>query len=214
MTKCGNIYYNYIKQCALANMFEDKKPDAVPKDNLQKKMLVLLDVCASCSNGGMITGIKLTHYEDPFGSIFGGCSEEKKFEDFSISGLSIKLNNGNKVNGNTSSFSIPVILYHRICESIFSKSVASDKYIDMKLHIQYICGVSSATKIINLPSIDVTKHKDRVAELRGIWINLDDGNFKQYLFKNNIYTENNKLNDWSNANIKCWTNNKEICNLN
>ncbi|KAF7633295.1 hypothetical protein Mgra_00007274, partial [Meloidogyne graminicola] len=133
---CGHKYFNYIKQCALTNMFEDKNPKTVPADNKTKKILIILDGCATCLKGGKITGFKVTHYEDSFG-IFSGCSEEKEFEDFAISGLSIKLNKGNKIDGSTASFSIPVILYHRICDGIFSKSVASNKYIDIKLQNKY-----------------------------------------------------------------------------
>ncbi|KAF7635212.1 hypothetical protein Mgra_00005327, partial [Meloidogyne graminicola] len=204
---------NFFK-IAMSSYFNDMNPKNVLKDNKHKKILILLDACATCKDGGIITGLRITHYEEGAG-IFSKCSEEKEYEDFNVSNLKIQIPPTNEVNTNTASFTIPAILTHRICDSIFFVTNPEDKYIELKLHIEYNCqGKGKTSKIINLPSIDVNDFNNRVAEMRGLWINLDDGNIKQYVRKNLDYSIEDKIaTKWTNPRLDCWTKN-EICKEN
>uniref|UniRef100_A0A1I8BAM7 Uncharacterized protein n=1 Tax=Meloidogyne hapla TaxID=6305 RepID=A0A1I8BAM7_MELHA len=193
MPMCGNGYFDQMKHCALTNFFDDQKPENVPKDNRHKKMLILLDGCATCSNGGKITGLRITHLEES-GGFFSKCSKEKEFEAFGVSDLSINIPASNKVDGDSATFTVPAILTHRVCNNIFYENIGTDKYVDVKLHIDYMY--------------------DRVAEIRGLWINLDEGNnIKQYVLKGLTYSIENKMAEgWTDPHLDCWTKNK-ICNL-
>uniref|UniRef100_A0A1I8BXJ8 Uncharacterized protein n=1 Tax=Meloidogyne hapla TaxID=6305 RepID=A0A1I8BXJ8_MELHA len=198
---------------ATARFFGDKKPDNVAKDNEHKQFLVLLDGCATCSKGGTITGLRVTHFEES-GGFFSRCSETKEYEAYYVPELKITIPASNKVDIQTASFAVPVTLRHRVCSNIFNTYPASDKYLDIKLHIENNCGGTKSTKIINLPSIDITFFKDRVAEFRGLWINLDNGKTKQYARKGHSYKLNEKLAEtWMYPRVDCWTK-KDACKLN
>uniref|UniRef100_A0A1I8BFA3 Uncharacterized protein n=1 Tax=Meloidogyne hapla TaxID=6305 RepID=A0A1I8BFA3_MELHA len=189
---------------ATAEFFECKKPENVAKNDPNKKMLIILDGCATCAKGGTITGLRVTHFEES-GGFFSKCSEESEYLAQSVSGLSIKIPASNKVDGNSASFTFPATLAHRVCDNIFTTSVPKDNYVDLKLHIDYNCGQIKSTKVVKLPSVDVKSFKERVAELRGLWINLDDGKAKQYAMKDRSYIINDKVEGWKDAKINCWT---------
>uniref|UniRef100_A0A915N6V9 Uncharacterized protein n=1 Tax=Meloidogyne javanica TaxID=6303 RepID=A0A915N6V9_MELJA len=212
MAMCGNGYFDQMKLCALTNFFDDQKPENVPKDNRHKKMLVLLDGCATCSGGGTITGLRITHLEEA-GGFFSKCDEMKEFEAFSVSDLSINIPASNKVDGNSATFTIPAILTHRVCNNIFYENIAKDNYVNVKLHIDYMCGGNKAKKVIDLPSIDLKSFKNRIAEIRGLWINLDGGDTKQYVREGLDFKIDDKMaGSWTDPNLDCWTKN-EICKL-
>ncbi|KAF7633536.1 hypothetical protein Mgra_00007029 [Meloidogyne graminicola] len=158
LPSCGNEFYDIMKRCALASFFNDKKPKDVKIDNVNKKILVLLDGCASCKSGGMITGLRITHLEKS-GGLLSKCSEIKEFEDYEITNLKIRI-------PEDSSFTLPFILYHRVCEHYFFNYKLSSL-------LNKNCNNIKGTKIINLPSIDVSAYKERVTELCGIRIKLD-----------------------------------------
>uniref|UniRef100_A0A1I8B4U7 C-type lectin domain-containing protein n=1 Tax=Meloidogyne hapla TaxID=6305 RepID=A0A1I8B4U7_MELHA len=108
-----------------------------------------------------------------------------EYEAYSVSGLKITMPASNKVDLQTASFSLPAILSHRICGKIFTTPPASNKYLD-----------------------------DRVAELSGLWFNLDDGKSKQYERKDITYILNEKLaGNWMDPRVDCWTKNY-VCKLN
>ena len=100
-------------------------------------MLILLDGCATCSSGGTITCLRVTHHEEA-GGIFSKCSDEKEYEAINVKNLTINMPAGNEVDGNTAMFTVPAVLTHRICSNIFYDNVADDKYVDVKLHIEYM----------------------------------------------------------------------------
>ncbi|KAF7633304.1 hypothetical protein Mgra_00007283, partial [Meloidogyne graminicola] len=187
LPSCGNEFYDIMK-------------------TMRFEMLVLLDGCASCKHGGMITGLRITHLEES-GGLLSKCNEIKEFEAFESDNLQIRI-------PEDSSFTLPFILFHRVCEHVFLTLVPSNKYLDIKLHISYTsllnknCNNIKGTKIVNLPSIDVSAYKERVVEMRGISVNLDDGNVKQIIRKDDLYTEHNKLGDWVDGNSDCWINEK------
>ena len=97
---------------------------------------MLLDGCATCSKGGTIIGLRGTHKEES-GGFFSRCSEIMEYEAYSVSGLKITMPASNKVDLQTASFSLPAILSHRICGKIFTTPPASNKYLDVKLHIEF-----------------------------------------------------------------------------
>ncbi|KAF7635210.1 hypothetical protein Mgra_00005325, partial [Meloidogyne graminicola] len=176
-----------------------------------KEILILLDGCVTCKEGGIISELRITHLEEE-GGIFSGCKEEKEYEAFSVSSLSIKIPPNDKVDGNTASFTVPAVLMHRICDNIFYKAEPKDKYENMKLHIKYSCGQFKSTKVIRLPSIDVKAHEDRVAEITGLWVNLDSAHTKQYVRKGLKYFEESFITKWEDPHLECWT--EKECKLN
>uniref|UniRef100_A0A914KTX4 Uncharacterized protein n=2 Tax=Meloidogyne incognita group TaxID=654580 RepID=A0A914KTX4_MELIC len=200
---CGNEYFNQIKRCAMTKFYEDQKPLNAPKNDKYNRMLILLDGCASCTKAGTITGLRVTHFEED-GGFFSNCPEEKEFEAFRVADLSIKIG-GIEVE-NSGAFAVPAVLSHRSCSNILWMNTISDKYVDIKLHVDYSCGGTASTKIINLPSIDVNSNKDRVVEMRGIYINLDNGHASQYALYDRKYKLYEKVREtWQNAQINCWT---------
>ena len=74
-------------------------------------MLILLDGCATCTKGGTITGFHI-HFEEK-GGFFSTCKDEKEYEAFRVTGLSIKMPASGKVDVKTATFSIPAVLTHR-----------------------------------------------------------------------------------------------------
>nr|CAD2194073.1 unnamed protein product [Meloidogyne enterolobii] len=52
--------------------------------------LILLDGCASCSKGGAITELRVTHFEEE-GGFFSMYREEKEFEAFRIADILINI---------------------------------------------------------------------------------------------------------------------------
>jgi len=101
-----------------------------------KVILVLLDGCATCNKGGKITGLRVTH-RDEDGGFFSKCDEMEEYEAFRVSELNIKVEANKNVDMATVGFSVPVRLRHRVCSTIFSVPPASDKYVDIKLHIEH-----------------------------------------------------------------------------
>uniref|UniRef100_A0A1I8AYV3 VWFD domain-containing protein n=1 Tax=Meloidogyne hapla TaxID=6305 RepID=A0A1I8AYV3_MELHA len=199
LSVCGNEYYDKIKRCAMAHFFNDNKPETMPKDDLDRKILVILDGCATCTKGGTITGLRVTHKEES-GGFFSRCSEIMEYEAYRVSGLKITIPASNKVDLQTASFSLPAVLNHRICGKIFTTPPASNKYLDVKLHIEF--------------SLILYYLKDRVAEFRGLWFNLDDGKSKQYERKDITYILNEKFaGNWMEPRVDCWTKN-DACKLN
>jgi hypothetical protein len=97
----------------------------------------LIDGCATCVQGGTITGLRLTHFEER-GGFFSGCSDEPEYNAYKADNLKIKIPPGSKVESNSASFSVPVILMHRSCNNIFYTPKTSNKFNDIRLHIDYM----------------------------------------------------------------------------
>ena len=101
------------------------------------EFLILLDGCGICpSADAKITGLRVTHFEKG-GNWFSRCSDEPEFDAMSVKGLNIGVPKGVDINLKSSSFSLPVILTHRICGQIFSTTVPDNKYINIYLHITH-----------------------------------------------------------------------------
>uniref|UniRef100_A0A915LRG6 Uncharacterized protein n=1 Tax=Meloidogyne javanica TaxID=6303 RepID=A0A915LRG6_MELJA len=125
---------NEFFKLATTNFYEDQKPLNAPKNDKYNRMLILLDGCASCTKGGTITGLRVTHFEED-GGFFSNCPEEKEFEAFRVGDLTIKIG-GSEVE-NSGAFAVPAVLSHRSCSNILWMNTISDKYLDIKLHIDY-----------------------------------------------------------------------------
>jgi hypothetical protein len=99
-------------------------------------MMIILDGCFTCAKGGKVTGMRLTHFEEG-GGLFSACNDEKEYEAFKINHLSINIPASNSVTTNSGSFTLPIILIHRICSNYFKTLAVSEKYVDIKLHVEY-----------------------------------------------------------------------------
>ena len=101
------------------------------------EFLILLDGCAICpSAAAKITGLRVTHFEKG-GNWLSHCDDESEFEALSVKDLNIGVKLGENINLGSSSFSLPVILTHRICGQIFSSTVPDKTYTNIYLHITH-----------------------------------------------------------------------------
>uniref|UniRef100_A0A1I8BAN1 Cystatin domain-containing protein n=1 Tax=Meloidogyne hapla TaxID=6305 RepID=A0A1I8BAN1_MELHA len=62
--------------------------------------------------------------------------------------------------------------------------------------------------------VEASDKYDRVAEMQGIWVNLDEFSRtgKQYVRKGLIYKIENNIAGWTDPHLECWTKN-EVCKL-
>nr|CAD2181757.1 unnamed protein product [Meloidogyne enterolobii] len=208
MPMCGNVWFDNIKNCALINFFEDKlfAESNFAKDR-NKKFLILLDGCAICpSAAAKITGLRVTHFEKG-GNWLSHCDDESEFEALSVKDLNIGVKLGENINLGSSSFSLPVILTHRICGQIFSSTVPDKTYTNIYLHITHNCGGKESVKKVLLPDInlDDKKFKFQVAEIRGLKVNLVKDEVKHYVRDGNGHKVIDQVPKvWEDAKVECW----------
>jgi hypothetical protein len=51
--------------------------------------------------------------------------------------VDIGLSAGTGVSEKTTGFTLPVVLYHRICDNVFSKTTPPEEYKNVKLHVKH-----------------------------------------------------------------------------
>uniref|UniRef100_A0A915MDS2 Uncharacterized protein n=1 Tax=Meloidogyne javanica TaxID=6303 RepID=A0A915MDS2_MELJA len=143
MPVCGNPFFDNMKLCSFvyfvnskAHFFNDTYPTNAHKEDKHNPMFVILDGCATCSKGGIITGLSLTHFEAS-GGFFSKCSEEHEYTAIRVGDLNIKMPASKDIDLHTAKITLPAIMQHRQCGNIFNIYEASNKYEEMKLHIEH-----------------------------------------------------------------------------